>query len=99
MGRVIKFPAQRRKTQSTVLLPKHPTILIADDNDVLREILVHYLSRQGYHVRTARDGKATLAILAKEEIQVLLLDLQLPELDGFTVCAMCGMSARDHFPT
>ncbi len=60
MGQVIRFPTQRRKTSSTVLLPTQPTILIADDNDGLRAILVQHLCYQGYRVRTARDGKARL---------------------------------------
>jgi DNA-binding response OmpR family regulator len=98
MGRVMKFAAQRMKTQSAVSLPKHPTVLIADDNEGLREILMHHLSRQGYRVRTARDGKAALATLAKEEIHVLLLDLQLPELDGFTVLRHVRDERRGPFP-
>lgn len=85
MGRVMKFAAQPVKTKPVVSLPKHPTVLIADDNEGLREILMHHLSRQGYRVRTASDGKAVLAALLAQEIHLLLLDLTLPELDGFAV--------------
>ncbi len=98
MGQVIKFAAQQRKTRSAVALPKHPTVLIADDNDRLREILVQHLHHQGYRVRTAGDGKAALSILAKEEVHVLLLDLQLPELDGFTVLRHVRDERRGPFP-
>ena len=59
---------------------------------------MHHLSRQGYRVRTASDGKATLATLAKEETHVLLLDLQLPELDGFTVLRHVRDERRGPFP-
>jgi DNA-binding response OmpR family regulator len=72
--------------------------LIADDNEGLREILVHALNRQGYRVRTASDGKAVLAALIAEEIHLLLLDLTLPELDGFTVLRHIRDERRGLFP-
>jgi two-component system OmpR family response regulator len=41
--------------------------------------------RQGYHVRTAGSGQSALQILAAEDIDLLLLDLMLPGIDGFEV--------------
>jgi len=98
MGRVMKFAAQPIKTKPVVSLPKHPTVLIADDNDGLREILMHHLSRQGYRVCTASDGKTVLAALIAEEIHLLLLDLTLPELDGFAVLRHIREERRGPFP-
>ncbi len=85
MGRVISFPVGRTRVQSIDALPKQPTVVVVDDNAMFREILAYDLNRHGYCVRTAEDGKTALTILEKEEIHVLLLDLRLPDLDGFTV--------------
>lgn len=98
MGQVIRFPIGRTKIQSTTLLPEQPTILVADDNAMFRELLVYDLNRQGYQVRTVDNGKAVLAALLEEEIHVLLLDLKLPELDGFTVLRHVRDERRGPFP-
>jgi DNA-binding response OmpR family regulator len=44
-----------------------------------------YFMRYGYHVRTASDGESALDIMDHEEIHLVLLDLMLPRMDGFTV--------------
>jgi DNA-binding response OmpR family regulator len=65
--------------------PAQVTILLAEDNDTLRDLLSRFLRRQGYAVRTARNGAAAWKILTAEEIHVLILDLQMPKLDGVTI--------------
>lgn len=86
-GHVIPFPSrvenpghEKRKGP-----PKKLTILIVEDHNSLCEMLSLYFMRFGYHVRTANDGESALAIIANEEIHLVLLDLMLPRLDGFTV--------------
>jgi CheY-like chemotaxis protein len=86
-GHVIPFPSriespghEKRKGP-----PKKLTILIVEDHNSLCEMLSLYFMRFGYHVRTANDGESALAIVANEEIHLVLLDLMLPRLDGFTV--------------
>ncbi len=61
------------------------TILVVEDHGSLCEMLSLYLIRYGYHVRTADNGEAALDLLSKETIDLVLLDLMLPRLDGFTV--------------
>jgi DNA-binding response OmpR family regulator len=87
MGQVIKFPVrgERAARLTGALPPRKLTILLAEDHNSLRDIVSVYLMRQGYHVRTAGSGKTALEILAAEEIDLLLLDLMLPGLDGFEV--------------
>lgn len=60
-------------------------ILLVDDSPVERLALGHYLRRNGYRVDEAEDGKSALAHLQNREVDLLLLDLQMPEMSGFEV--------------
>lgn len=60
-------------------------ILIADDEAEIRELLRLYLEKDGYRVFESRDGLETLEILKTERIDLLLLDIMMPEMDGFAV--------------
>jgi two-component system response regulator AtoC len=57
-------------------------ILIADDDDALRESLELVLSAEGYEVLTARDGAAALALVETQPVDVVLCDLRMPGMDG-----------------
>jgi DNA-binding response OmpR family regulator len=61
-------------------------LLIIDDNDDWRRILGIYLGRQGYEVLTAPSGAEGLEIARSREPHLVVLDLVLPDTDGFTVC-------------
>lgn len=61
------------------------TILIADDEKEIRELLRLYLEKDGYQVLEAADGHAAVSLLEKEEIDMALLDIMMPELDGYKV--------------
>ncbi|MBB6732361.1 response regulator transcription factor [Cohnella zeiphila] len=65
-------------------MPK--TILIVEDQQVLREIMKEYLTDEGYRVLEAGDGSRALEIFEKDEIDLIILDIMLPELDGWSVC-------------
>jgi DNA-binding response OmpR family regulator len=58
---------------------------VVEDHGSLCDMLSLYFMRYGYHVRTASDGAAALDIMSHEEIHLVLLDLMLPRMDGFTV--------------
>ncbi|MCU5683485.1 response regulator transcription factor [Bacillus wiedmannii] len=62
------------------------TILIVEDEDILREIMKDYLLNEGYNVLEAIDGKGALSIFEEHEVHLIILDIMLPELDGWTVC-------------
>jgi CheY-like chemotaxis protein len=64
---------------------KQVRILLADDSPVERMALGHFLRRAGYMVDEAEDGKSALAHLQNREVDLLLLDLQMPEMSGFEV--------------
>ncbi|MFS0726053.1 response regulator transcription factor [Paenibacillus sp. 1P07SE] len=65
-------------------MPK--TILIVEDQQVLREITKEYLIDEGYQVLEAGDGSQALALFQEHEIDLIILDIMLPELDGWSVC-------------
>lgn len=61
-------------------------ILIADDNEQIIEILSQYASDDGYTVYKAFDGKQAFDLFQKYTFEVILLDVMMPQLDGFEVC-------------
>lgn len=61
------------------------TILIAEDNLVNRELLREMLEARNYHVAEARDGKEALAKIDEVRPDLILLDINMPVLDGFAV--------------
>jgi CheY-like chemotaxis protein len=61
------------------------TILIADDHDDNRELLVLLLSGAGYNVREARDGSECLALAKEQAPDLIVVDLSMPVLDGWAV--------------
>ena len=63
-----------------------PKVLVADDIAANRELLQGYLDDLGYEVREARDGIEALEAIAAEEPDLILLDIDMPRLDGIAVC-------------
>ena len=68
------------------------TILIAEDNLVNRELLREMLEAKNYRVAEARDGKEALAKIDEIKPDLVLLDLNMPVLDGFATIRLI----RDH---
>lgn len=62
------------------------TILIVDDEDSIRELLKFKLQKEGYSVREADNGNSVAGIVKSEPVDLILLDLMLPGLDGLEVC-------------
>jgi class 3 adenylate cyclase len=63
-----------------------PRILIVDDNETNRCILVARLSAEGYETSEAEDGESALAVVREVAPDVVLLDVMMPKIDGFEVC-------------
>ena len=60
-------------------------LLVADDNKVNRLLLTRSLELQGHHVASAENGLIALQMLREEAFELLLLDMEMPEMDGFEV--------------
>jgi two-component system, cell cycle response regulator DivK len=60
-----------------------PRILIVEDNEENRDSLSRRLQRRGFEVVTAEDGKAGLAAAQAEKPDLILMDMNMPELDGW----------------
>ena len=67
------------------LAPVKRALVVEDDPDIV-ELLAHYLSADGWAVDSEADGRQALARLKADGYQLVILDLQLPGLDGLTVC-------------
>lgn len=61
-------------------------ILIADDHRQITSILSEYAKKEGYTVSIANDGKEALSMFSKNTFDLVLLDVMMPEMDGFQVC-------------
>jgi len=62
-----------------------PTILVVDDEPSISEVVGIYLRRAGYQVVTARNGRQALEILDRQSPDLVILDLMLPEVDGWEI--------------
>jgi two-component system, OmpR family, response regulator len=62
------------------------TILLVDDEESIQKLLTYPLERDGYTVVQARDGEEALARFGAQAIDLVVLDLMLPKLDGLEVC-------------
>ena len=57
-------------------------VLCVDDEPALLRVYKDELSEEGYEVILARDGKEALAVLSKENVQAVILDIRMPQMDG-----------------
>ena len=69
------------------------TILVVDDEKEIVEVLAAYLEREDYEVLKAYDGRAALDIARRDEPDLILLDLMLPEVNGFEVCKLLRVTS------
>src|SRR5205823_12376553 len=68
--------------------PTQPSVLVADDSVYIRQSLVQILSHAGYRVNTARDGMEALELMLDNPPHALVLDLEMPNLNGYDLLSM-----------
>ncbi len=73
------------------------TILIVDDSPLSAQLVQSYLERAGYRVVLALDGSEALAQVETETPDLIILDVMMPGLDGFTVCERLKTDNRTRF--
>ena len=76
-------------------------ILVAEDNPVNQRLSVHMLEKMGHFVEVAQTGKEALDALRTQKFDLVLMDLQMPEMDGFAATReirRAEQAGRDHIP-
>jgi Chemotaxis protein histidine kinase and related kinases len=74
--------------------PHLPTVMVVDDSLTVRKIAGRLLSREGYHVLTAKDGVDALEQLLEVVPDVMLVDIEMPRMDGFDLTRNVRADAR-----
>jgi DNA-binding response OmpR family regulator len=62
------------------------TVLVVDDEPIVRDVVVRYLERDGYRTLTASDGDSAKALIEEREPSLVVLDVMLPGTDGLSLC-------------
>ncbi len=62
-------------------------ILVVDDEENIRQLIKKYANYEGYKVTEASDGLEALEICGQCSFDLIVLDVMMPELDGFSACA------------
>ncbi|MFZ2493155.1 MAG: response regulator [Thermoanaerobaculia bacterium] len=75
-----------------------PEILVVDDDRPLRSLLVTILKRQGFNVTAASNGFEALERLNAHRFDLMLLDLNMPRMNGYEVLAHLALVSRDEVP-
>ena len=74
------------RAADVVLTPPPATILVVDDSPVNLQVLIRTLHGTGHRILAARDGRTALDIVQRAAPDLVLLDVMMPEIDGFDVC-------------
>jgi CheY-like chemotaxis protein len=95
------FPAARLRATIARLVPARAdvAVLVVDDETAVRSLVAATLADDGWHIREAADGEEALAAVASAPPDVVVLDLVMPKLDGFSVLeALQGEPATRSIP-
>jgi two-component system response regulator SaeR len=71
-------------------------VLIVDDDFEIASLMTHFLTRSGYTVETAFDGRAALRVLRRRPVSVVVTDILMPGMDGFEL--IMGLNQAPHRP-
>lgn len=61
-------------------------ILVADDEKLIREVIKEYCTNEGFEVDEAENGEVAISLVEKNDYDVIILDIMMPVLDGFSAC-------------
>jgi CheY-like chemotaxis protein len=95
VGSAFHFTARFQPGKAPLAVPIEPPlpspgklrILLAEDNLVNQKLAVRMLENRGHTVLVAHDGREALAILESEPVDLVLMDVQMPDVDGFQATA------------
>jgi DNA-binding SARP family transcriptional activator len=87
LEREIAALRSRRTTTATTSEPERKSVLVVEDNALNRELTNALLKSAGFDVLLARDGAEALMLLGRQQVDLLLLDIDLPFIDGHSLLA------------
>jgi DNA-binding NtrC family response regulator len=70
----------------------HPSILVVDDELLIRDLLYDFFSSQGWDISVAENGEKALEIIRSKKIDLVLTDIKMPEMDGLTLATLVNQS-------
>jgi DNA-binding response OmpR family regulator len=73
-------------TSAPMSAPATPTILIADDDDDIRDVIAFKLQVAGFRTLSADNGRSALNLAVERRPRMIILDVTMPQLDGLSVC-------------
>lgn len=85
--------------QVAVVETKGYRILVVDDSSVNREVLANQVQAEGYQAATAKNGKQAIQMIQTRTFDLILLDIIMPEIDGYEVLQWIRHSPWKHIPT
>jgi signal transduction histidine kinase len=80
-------PEDAVRDEPEAVLPRPLRVLVAEDNPVNQRLVVRMLEKRGHTVVVASTGQEVLAILTRQPVDLVLMDVQMPEMDGFEATA------------
>ncbi|GJD48282.1 Sensor histidine kinase RcsC [Methylobacterium crusticola] len=78
-------PEEVRALAEAAAVERHDVVLLVDDDPAARELLSRFLEREGFRVRSASDGRAGLSLARALRPRAILLDIEMPRMDGWSV--------------
>ncbi len=88
---------QERGFRQTPQEPSAPRrILVADDNEINQVVACKFLQKLGYQVEVARSGKEAIESLARTSYDAVLMDCEMPEMDGYEATSLIRQQKSDH---
>lgn len=73
---------------------ENATVMIVEDEEGIRELMRLFLTKKGYRIIDAEDGYEAMDLLAKEEPDLILLDIEMPGMNGLEVCKEIRMQTK-----
>jgi two-component system response regulator AtoC len=77
---------------------KEVKIILVDDDPNMLRLMEFYLQSEPYEITTAINGKKALSLLQKEKFDLLLADMQMPEMDGYTLLKNIKRTIKNNIP-
>lgn len=84
-AQILELRAKAKPGEESAESQRTPSILVVEDNALSRELTVAVLRTAGYTVHLAKDGAEALLMLGREKVDLMLLDIDLPYIDGHTL--------------